>query len=142
MAASTSTQPAGSGTAALAPSALPLADVAPRVGHRVALVAVAAAGTILAAVQFDDLMLSWLTIMALAAPGLVAICAIHVARGGSPRPGWGTIGLGSWGAGFGCGLALHLAGSALALPAAAIVPAMAYWLLGARWERKLADVKA
>ena len=121
--------------------ALSLADVAPRVGHRVALVAVAAAGTVLAAVQFDDLMLSWLTIMALAAPGLVAICAIHVARGGTPRPGWGTIGLGSWGAGFACGLALYLAGSPLALPAAAIVPAMAYWLLGPRWERKLADAR-
>ena len=121
--------------------ALSLADVAPRVGHRVALVAVAAAGTVLAAVQFDDLMLSWLTIMALAAPGLVAICAIHVARGGTPRPGWGTIGLGAWGAGFACGLALYLAGSPLALPAAAIVPAMAYWLLGPRWERKLADAR-
>jgi cytosine permease len=121
--------------------ALSLADVAPRVGHRVALVAVAAAGTVLAAVQFDDLMLSWLTIMALAAPGLVAICAIHVARGGTPRPGWGTIGLSSWGAGFACGLALYLAGSPLALPAAAIVPAMAYWLLGPRWERKLADAR-
>ena len=69
--------------------ALSLADVAPRVSHRAALLAVAAAGTCLAAAGFDELMLSWLTIMALAAPGLVAICAIHVARGGEPRPRMG-----------------------------------------------------
>ena len=121
--------------------ALSLADVAPRVSHRAALLAVAAAGTCLAAAGFDELMLSWLTIMALAAPGLVAICAIHVARGGEPRPGWGTIGLASWGAGFACGLALQLAGSSLALPAAAVVPAITYWLLGPPWERKLADAR-
>jgi cytosine permease len=121
--------------------ALSLADVAPRVPHRVALLAVAAAGTCLAAAGFDDLMLSWLTIMALAAPGLVAVCAIHVARGGEARPGWGTIGLASWGMGFACGLALHLAGSALALPAAAIVPAITYWLRGPPGERKLADAR-
>ena len=86
-------------------------------------------------------MLPWLTVMALAAPGLVAICAIHVARGGEPRPGWGAAGLGSWGLGFACGLALYLAGSPLALPAAAIVPAIAYWLLGPPGERKLADAR-
>ena len=33
----------------------------------------------LAAAGFADLMLPWLTVMALAAPGLVAVCAIHVA---------------------------------------------------------------
>jgi cytosine permease len=122
--------------------ALSLADVAPRVPHRVALAAVTVAGTCLAAAAFDELLLSWLTIMALAAPGLVAICAIHVARRGEPRPGWGTIGLAAWGVGFACGLALYLAGSALALPAAAVVPAVTYWLLGPPGERKLADAKA
>jgi cytosine permease len=121
--------------------ALSLTDVAPRVPHRAALVAVAAAGTCLAAAGFDDLMLSWLTVMALAAPGLVVICAIHVARGGATRAAWGTIGLASWGAGFACGIVLHLAGSALALPAAAIVPAIGYWLLGPPRERKLADAR-
>lgn len=121
--------------------ALSLADVAPRVPHRLALAAVALAGTALAALQFDELMLSWLTVMALAAPGLVVVCAIDVARGGRPRPGWGTIGLAAWGAGFACGLALHLAGSALALPAAALVPAMTYWLLGPRRERRPADAR-
>jgi hypothetical protein len=77
--------------------------------------------------------------MALAAPGLVADCAINVLRGGVERPGWGTLRLASWGAGFGCGLALHLAGSPLALPAAAMVPAVAYLLLGRRGERDLVD---
>lgn len=121
--------------------ALSLADVAPRVPHRAALVAVTAAGAALAAASFDELMLPWLTVMALAAPGLVAICAIHVARGGVPWPGWGTAGLASWGAGFACGLSLHLAGSPLALPAAAVVPAIAYWLLGRPRARRLADAR-
>jgi cytosine permease len=122
--------------------ALSLADAAPRVPHRAALVAVTAAGTVLAAASFDELMLPWLTAMALAAPGLVAICAIDVARGGEARPGWGVAGLASWTLGFGCGLALYLAGSPLALPAAAIVPAIAYWLLGPPGVRKLADARA
>jgi cytosine permease len=121
--------------------ALSLADAAPRVPHRSALVAVTIAGTALAAGGFADLMLPWLTVMALAAPGLVAICAIHVLRGGEVRPGWGTAGLGAWAAGFAGGLALHLAGSPLALPAAAIVPALAYWLLGRPGERDLADAR-
>jgi purine-cytosine permease-like protein len=121
--------------------ALSLADAAPRISHRAALAAVTLAGTCLAAASFDELMLSWLTVMALAAPGLVAICAIDVARGGLPRPGWGTVGLVSWGLGFGCGLALQLADSPLALPASAVVPAIAYWLLGRPGARKLADAR-
>lgn len=119
--------------------ALSLADAIPGVGARTGLVATAAAGSALAATGFADLMLGWLTVMALAAPGLVALCAVHVLRGGGARPGWGTIGLASWGAGFGCGLALHMAGSPLALPAAAMVPAVAYLLLGRRGERDLVD---
>ena len=121
--------------------ALSLADAAPRVSHRAALVAVAVAGTALAAGGFADLMLPWLTVMALAAPGLVVVCAIHVVRGGEPRAGWGAAGLGAWGAGFASGLALDLAGSPLALPAAAIVPALAYWLLGRPGERDLAAAR-
>jgi hypothetical protein len=121
--------------------ALSLADAAPAITHRAALLAVTAAGTLLAAAGFADLMLPWLTIMALAAPGLVAVCAIHVARGGAIRPGWGMAGLGCWGAGFAGGVALHLAGSPLALPAAAVVPAVAYWLLGPAGERDLTDAR-
>jgi cytosine permease len=121
--------------------ALSLADAAPRLPHRAALVAVTAAGTGLAAAGFAELMLPWLTVMALAAPGLVAVCTIHVARGGEPRAGWGAAGLASWAGGFGCGLALHLAGSPLALPVAAVVPAVAYWLLGRSGEQDLADAR-
>ncbi|MGD9695598.1 MAG: cytosine permease [Thermoleophilia bacterium] len=109
--------------------ALSLCDAVPAVPRPAALVGVAAAGAVLAAVGFADLMQSWLTVMALAAPGLVAVCAIHVVRRDTVPPGWRTSGLAAWGGGFGCGLALHVAGSAMALPAAAIVPTVTYWLL-------------
>jgi cytosine permease len=122
--------------------ALSLTDAAPAVPHRAALVAVAVAGAAVAAAGFADLMLPWLTVMALAAPGLVAVCAIHALRGAPATPGWGTTGLSCWGAGFGCGMALHLAGSGLALPAAAAVPAIGYWLLGRTGGRNLADANA
>jgi cytosine permease len=121
--------------------ALSLADAAPRVGHRVALAGVAAAGTALAAARFADWMMPWLTVMALAAPGLVVVCAIHVARGGAPRQGWGAAGLVAWGLGVAGGIALDLAGSPLALPAAAVVPAVAYWLLTRPGEPDLADAR-
>jgi cytosine permease len=122
--------------------ALSLADVAPGVGHRAALAAVAAVGTAVAAAGFSDLMLGWLTVMALAAPGLVAVCVIHALRGGTPTPGWGVAGLSSWAVGFACGIALDVAGSPLALPVAAALPAVAYWILGRSGERKLTDAKA
>ena len=119
--------------------ALSLRDAAPRVTHRAALLTVAAAGAVLAAARFDDLMLSWLTVMALAAPGLVAVCVIHAARRERVEDGWRAAGLGAWGGGFACGLGLHLAGSPLALPAATLVPALVYWLSRRRGERDLVD---
>jgi purine-cytosine permease-like protein len=119
--------------------ALSLEDAAPRVPHRTALVAVAAVGAVLAAAGFDDLMLSWLTAMALAAPGLVAVCLIHAARGDRVEDGWRAAGLAAWGSGFACGIGLHLAGSPLALPAATLVPALVYWLSRRPRERDLVD---
>ena len=122
--------------------ALSLTDAAPGVPHVAALVGVTAAGSLVAAGGFAELMLPWLTIMALAAPGLVAVCAIHALRGGPATAGWGTTGLYCWGVGFSCGIALHLAGSGLALPAAAAVPAIGYWIFGRPGGRKLADANA
>jgi hypothetical protein len=119
--------------------ALSLADAAPGVGHRAALAAVALVGAVIAAAGFAGAMLPWLTVMALAAPGLVAVCAVHVLLRRDPRPGWGAAGLVSWAVGFGCGIALHLAGSPLALPAAAAVPALVYWLLGRPGREGLVD---
>ena len=119
--------------------ALSLQDAAPRVTHRGALLTVAAVGAVLAAAGFDDLMLSWLTVMALAAPGLVAVCVIHAARRERVEDGWTAAGLAAWGGGFACGLGLYLAGSPLALPAATLVPALVYWLSRRRGERDLVD---
>ena len=121
---------------------LSLTDVAPGIPHAAALVGVTVVGGIVAAGGLADHMLPWLTVMALAAPGLVAVCAIHALRGGPAIAGWGTTGLCCWGAGFGCGIALHLAGSGLALPAAAAVPAIGYWWFGPTEERNLADANA
>jgi purine-cytosine permease-like protein len=121
--------------------ALSLQDAAPRMPHRAALLAVAAAGAVLAGGGFDDLMLSWLTAMALAAPGLAAVCVIHAARGGTADDGWRAAGLAAWGGGFACGMALHLAGSGLALPAATLVPALVYWLSRGTGERDLVDAR-
>ncbi|WP_217914127.1 hypothetical protein [Miltoncostaea marina] len=122
--------------------ALSLSDAAPAVPHRAAMVLVAAAGAAIAAGGFADLMLPWLTVMALAAPGLVAVCLVHVARNASPVSGYRRAGLYAWAAGFLCGIVLHVAGSALALPAAAVVPALAYWAFGPRGQRNLVDANA
>lgn len=120
---------------------LSLTDALPRVSRRAAQAWVACVGAVLAAAGFAELMLPWLAIMALAAPGLVAVCAIHVVRGGRTDPGWGMTGLACWGVGFACGVALFLAGSPLALPGAAAIPAVAYWVLGPTGERNLANPK-
>ncbi len=118
---------------------LSLSHVVPRVPEAVAMPAVAVAGAIVAAAGFSDLMLPWLTVMALATPGLAAVCAVHALRGKAACGRWGTTGLCSWGAGFGCGMALHVAGSGVALPVAALLPAVAYWMLAPGGGRKLAD---
>ena len=52
--------------------------------------AVTVVGAIVAAGGFSDLMLPWLTVMALAAPGLAAVCAIHAAPGKTRIAGVGN----------------------------------------------------
>lgn len=120
---------------------LSLTDAVPRLSPRAAQMWVAGVGAVIAAAGFAELMLPWLAVMALAAPGLVAVCAIHVLRGGRTDRGWGMTGLACWGVGFACGIGLFLAGSPLALPAAAAVPAVAYWVLGPIGERNLVNPK-
>ena len=120
---------------------LSLTDAVPRLSRRAGQTIVAGAGAVIAAAGFTDLMLPWLAVMALAAPGLVAICVLHAARGGRTTLGWGMTGLACWAAGFACGIALFLAGSAFALPGAAAIPAAAYWVLGPTRERDLVNTK-
>jgi cytosine permease len=121
---------------------LSLSDAAPSIAVSWSMPAVTLVGGVAAAAGFSDHMLGWLAVMALAAPGLAAICAIHAVRGKAARPGWGTTGLCCWGAGFACGIALHMAGSWMALPVATLLPAVAYWMLDREAGRKLADAKA
>jgi cytosine permease len=110
--------------------ALSITHAAPRVGHRPALVAVAIVGGTLAVAGFSDLMLPYLTLMALAAPGLVVVCWLHALWGRRAPSGWSPAGLGAWMLGVVAGVSLHLAGSWLALPAAVVVPAVVYGLAG------------
>ena len=110
--------------------ALSLTHAAPAIRHRPALAAVALAGGVLAAVGFSELLLPYLTVMALAAPGLVVVCWLHALWGRRAPSGWSPAGLGAWTLGVVAGIWLHLAGSWLALPAAVAVPALVYWLAG------------
>ena len=122
--------------------ALSLTDAVPAIPLAVAMTLVTAVGAVVAAGGFSELMLPWLTVMALAAPGLAAVCAIHAYRRAPVPSGWGWAGLLSWTVGFTCGVALHLAGSPLALPAAALIPAAAYWVSGPGGKRKQTHAKA
>ncbi len=88
------------------------------------------AGGALAVAGFSRLMLPYLTLMALAAPGLVVVCWMHALWGRRAPSGWSPAGLGAWMLGVGAGVSLHLAGSWLALPAAVVVPALVYGLAG------------
>lgn len=121
---------------------LSLGDALPRIPLSMTMPLVTAAGAVVAAGGFADLMLPWLTVMALATPGLAAICAVHALRRRQGSGDWGVVGLCSWGGGFCCGIALHVAGSTMALPTAALMPAIAYWILGRDGERKLTEAKA
>lgn len=112
--------------------ALSLSDAAPGVPRAGALAAVALVGGGLAAAGFASLMLPYLTLMAIAAPTLVALCMIHALRGAEARLGWGRPGLVAWGAGVAGGIALHLAGSPLAIPAAIAVASAVYWPFAGR----------
>jgi cytosine permease len=114
---------------------LALRDVAPRIGPRAAMAAVTAVGAAAAAAGLADRALDWLTLMALAAPGLVVLCVI--ARPGSHEPArkWRFTPLLAWATGIVCAIGLRYAGLTVALPAAAAVPAAAYWLLGRLPER-------
>lgn len=114
---------------------LALRDVVPRLGARTAMAAVTLVGAAAAAAGSADRALDWLTLMALAAPGLVVLCVI--ARPGSDEParGWRFVPLIAWGTGIVCAIGLQYAGLTVALPAAAAVPAAAYWLLGRLPER-------
>lgn len=121
---------------------LSLSDVLPRLSTPPAMAAVCAVGILAATGGFAGLMLPWLTVMALAAPGLAAICAVHAWRGNSVPVRWGTTALSCWGAGFACAMALHVAGSWVALPAAALIPGLGYGMFGRGGGRKIADANA
>jgi cytosine permease len=112
--------------------ALSLSDAVPRVSHGPGLVAVCVVGTALAALHFSQWMVPYLTVMALSAPPLIAICTLDAFRRGADRPGWHAPGLGAWAAGFAAGLALYVGDSSLALPASLIVAAGVYTLFSSR----------
>lgn len=98
------------------------------VGRGPALGAVAVVGGALAAAGADELLLSYLTVLALSAPGLAVLCILQARRGSIVPNRWGVPGLVAWALGFAFGLALERAGSPFAL-AAALAVTTGSWLL-------------
>ncbi|HMM49125.1 MAG TPA: hypothetical protein PKE32_05890, partial [Miltoncostaeaceae bacterium] len=104
-------------------------DVSPRVRPRVGMAVVAVAGGLLAALGIADLALNWLTLMALSAPGLVVLCVIALPGRDATPVSWRLAPLTAWVIGIVCAISLQMAGFTIALPAAAVVPAVVYRLL-------------
>jgi cytosine permease len=115
---------------------LALRDVLPRVPRDAAMTIVTVAGALAAAAGLAERALDWLTLMALSAPGLVVLCVIARPAASEPTRDWRFVTLIAWGMGIVCAISLQIAGSSVALPAAAAVPAATYWLLGRLRERR------
>lgn len=109
---------------------LALRDVVPRLPARAAMAAVTAVGAAAAAAGIAERALDWLTLMALAAPGLVVLCVMALPGSDAPTPRWRFVPLIAWAMGIVCAISLQTAGSTIALPAAAVVPAVAWLALG------------
>ncbi len=97
--------------------ALSFEDAIPALTHRRALLVVAATGTALAALDFADSMIGFLTAMALAAPCLIGVLWIDELRRHRSPQRYVTVGIAAWGAGVGVGVVLRLLDSPSALPA-------------------------
>lgn len=114
---------------------LALRDVAPRLSPLAAMAALSVLGAVAALAGIADRALDWLTLMALAAPGLVVLCVLERDTGHSSPPRWRVRTLFAWSIGIVCAIGLHYGGSVFALPAAAALPAGAHWFLGRPWMR-------
>jgi cytosine permease len=98
--------------------ALSFEDAIPRLSHRRALAIVMIVGTSLAALDFADSMVGFLTAMALAAPCLIGVLWLHELSGRRERPpAYVPLAILAWGAGIAAGGALRLLDSPIALPA-------------------------
>ena len=98
--------------------ALSFEDAVPRLTHRNALVIVMIVGTVLAALDFADSMIGFLTAMALSAPCLIGVLWIDELAGRrSTTPSYVAVALTAWAAGIAVGGGLRLLDSPIALPA-------------------------
>lgn len=107
---------------------LALRDVVPRLSPIAGMAALTLLGTAAAVAGLADLALDWLTLMALSAPGLVVLCILAGRTPDDSGSSWRFIPLIAWAMGIVFGVGLHLAGSVLALPAAAALPAGVFWI--------------
>jgi purine-cytosine permease-like protein len=107
---------AGSVLTNLHSGALSFEDAIPHLTHRGALVIVAVIGTGLAALNFADSMIGFLTAMALAAPCLIGVLWIDELRGHRGAARYVRVGIWAWAAGVGVGVTLRLIDSHVALP--------------------------
>lgn len=97
--------------------ALSFEDTIPNLTHRGALLIVATAGTALAALDFADGMIGFLTAMALAAPCLIGVLWIDELRGNRRPARYVPVAIVAWAVGVGVGVVLRLLDSPIALPA-------------------------
>ena len=103
--------------------ALSFEDAIPNLTHRRSLVIVAVSGTGLAALDFADSMIGFLTAMALAAPCLIGVLWIDELRGHRATTRYVQRGIWAWAIGVGVGAILWSVDSPLALPAGIAVAA-------------------
>jgi purine-cytosine permease-like protein len=96
--------------------ALSFEDAVSNLTHRRALLVVAVTGTALAALDFADSMIGFLTAMALAAPCLIGVLWIDELRNHRPAR-YVPVAIVAWAAGIVVGVVLRLLDSPIALPA-------------------------
>ncbi|GLZ13026.1 hypothetical protein Acsp04_32610 [Actinomadura sp. NBRC 104425] len=96
---------------------------APPLPHAAAVLAIAVPGSVLAALRVDQMLLSWLTLLAAALPALIPPLAAEAARRRRGRPAR-PVSTWLWAPAAGAALVLTLAGFAAAAPAGLLVSAV------------------
>lgn len=112
--------------------AVAIEEVAPGTTHRAGLMVTAVAGTALALVDYSDRMVPFLTVMALAAPCLIAIMVLDSRRGVRARAAVRSSALTAWIAGGSVGAVLAVVARPWALPVGFAVAALLSVLPDAR----------
>ena len=112
--------------------AISFENAIPNLAHHTGLVIVAVAGTALAAFQFADRMIPFLTAMALAAPCLIGVLWLDELRHRRATGAYRPVGVLAWGAGMAVGFTGYALDWSLALPGGIVVAAAIAAFAGGR----------